>query len=92
MSKLKDIVEGYRNLIIPPEKLKEVIDIVGEERMKICEECEWHSKNHKTKRPDVHCFKCKCNLAAKTVCLHCSCPLDVPKWKAINSKINNDDK
>lgn len=84
MNRLQEIAEGFRNSVIPPKKLKGVIEEVSAERLKICEGCKWHSKNHKHLRPDVHCFKCKCNLGAKTKCLHCNCPLEQPKWTAIN--------
>ena len=89
------IYEGWRNNIIPPSHIKNLIKSTGEERIKICLGCPYHSKYHKTARPDDHCTHCGCTLAAKTKCLSCACPLD--KWKAIateeqyeqiNNKIN----
>lgn len=75
---VKKIYEGWRNKLLPPEALKEAIKNAVEKRLAICEECPFHSKNHKTMRPDAHCVSCGCTLSAKTACLSCSCPLD--KW------------
>ena len=72
------LLEGWRNNLIPPSNIKELIKKVGEERMAICEQCPHHSKNHKTIRPDAHCTNCGCTLAAKTKCLSCECP--IKKW------------
>jgi hypothetical protein len=75
--------------LIPPAHLKEQIEAVGEERMKICNGCSYNSENRKktgkftSSRPDVHCTSCGCTLSAKTVCLSCSCPLE--KWGAVIS-------
>ncbi len=84
MKKLSEIYEGWRNNIIPPEHLEEQIDEVSRERMSICEQCEHHSKHHKTPaRPDAHCTNCGCTLAAKTKCLSCACPIS--KWTVVLS-------
>lgn len=77
------LFEGWRNLLIPPEELKEQIERIRKERLDICNTCSWNSKFHKTVRPDEHCTKCSCTLSAKTSCLSCECPLLVPKWKAV---------
>ena len=69
---------------MPPKELKNVIKKTSEERLAICNACDYHSnnrKNYKTIRPDEHCTKCGCTLSAKTKCLSCSCPLD--KWVAL---------
>ena len=80
--KLKEIFEGWRNNIIPPQHLKDEIARVSVERMNICESCPHHSKHHSTPaRPDAHCVNCGCTLAAKTKCLSCSCPLN--KWTGV---------
>lgn len=73
--KLSEVYEGWRNHLLPPEELEKVIKAVSAERLKICAACEWHSKNHDSKRPDDHCTKCGCTLIAKTKCLSCACPL-----------------
>jgi len=75
------VLEGWRNNLIPPSNIKELIKQVGEERMAICEKCPHHSKNHKTVRPDAHCTNCGCTLAAKTKCLSCQCP--IKKWMPV---------
>lgn len=78
-SLFKQIYEGWRNNLFPPEQMKEVIETVYKERMAICNECPFHSKFHKTGvRLDDHCTDCGCVLVAKTKCLSCSCPQG--KW------------
>jgi ribosomal protein S27E len=82
MSRLSEIVEGWRNHMFPPEKIKEVILEVSSERMKVCEQCEHISTKHSSVRPDVHCVECGCTLSAKTKCLTCECP--IKKWTYIS--------
>jgi hypothetical protein len=82
---LSEIYEGWRNKLVPPAHLKEVIDNTVEKRMRICSGCEHYSENAKkqgydTKRRDVHCTDCGCTLSAKTACLSCECPKK--KWEA----------
>jgi len=83
MIKVKEIYEGWRNNLFPPEAMKEQIAQVSAERLAICEACENHSKNHTSVRPDAHCVSCGCTLSAKTKCLSCSCP--IKKWVAVLS-------
>lgn len=74
--------------------------------MKICRGCEFNSKNipnyKNLTRPDEHCIRCGCTLAAKTKCMSCECPLpgEEKKWQAvvsakeesdINEKINSEE-
>lgn len=54
---------------------------VSKERLEICNNCGWHSKFHKTLRPDDHCTDCGCVLVAKTKCLSCYC--EQGKWDAV---------
>lgn len=75
---VKQIIEGWRNHVLPAKHTKEYLDLVSKARLSICEQCEHHSKNHNTMRPDAHCTHCGCTLAAKTKCLSCKCPID--KW------------
>ena len=82
MGKAKEIAEGWANYILRRE------ENVSKLRTKICEGCEWHSSKHETNRPDVHCFKCKCTLAAKTRSLTSECPIG--KWAKI--EIDNNGK
>ena len=83
MINFEQIIEGWKNHLFPSSYMKEIIKKVSEERMAICEQCEFHSKFHKTYRPDEHCIDCGCTLLAKTKCLSCECPLDEPKWEAV---------
>ena len=81
MLNFSQILEGWRNNIIPPAHLKDLIENTAKERIAICEQCPHHSSKHKTMRPDAHCVECGCTLAAKTKCLSCSCPFN--KWVAL---------
>jgi hypothetical protein len=56
---------------------------VSRQRRRICNQCEYNSKFHKSFRPDIHCVFCDCTLVAKTKCLSCSCDLKPPKWEAV---------
>ena len=76
--KLNQIYEGWKNHLLPEEREKAFIEHVSQERLAICNECEHHSKNHKSLRLDAHCTNCGCTLSAKTKCLTCECPLK--KW------------
>ena len=62
--------------------MKAHIRAVSEERLAICDACEWCSENKpkKPRRFDKHCTHCGCTLSAKTKCLSCSCPIE--KWVA----------
>lgn len=76
------IYEGWRNKLVPPRDLRQVIHDVSEARLEICSNCDQHSKNHDTPlRPDAHCINCGCNLDAKSKCLSCECPL--LKWTKV---------
>jgi len=82
MINFSQIYEGWRNKLIPPADMKDMIQQVSKERVAICNNCPFHSKNHNTPlRPDAHCTDCGCNLEAKAACLSCSCPQD--KWLAV---------
>jgi hypothetical protein len=75
---LGQIIEGWKNHLLPEERKKAFIEHVSNERMDICNACEHVSTKHKTIRPDVHCVECGCTLSAKTKCLTCECPFK--KW------------
>jgi hypothetical protein len=81
MSRLSEIIEGWKNNLIPKEEEKEFIEAVHQERMNICNECPYISTKHRSIRPDVHCVQCGCTLAAKTRSFTSACPLN--KWGAI---------
>lgn len=81
-----NIIEGWRNQLIPPHKLKKLILKTAEERRLICDECEWNTKKihqHKNRSFIDRCTDCGCPLIAKTKCLCCSCELEFPKWEAV---------
>ena len=75
------IYEGWKNNLFPAKDMRDYINTIGEERMAICESCEFISTKHKSIRPDVHCTDCGCMLSAKTKCLSCACPKD--KWSEV---------
>lgn len=80
---LTEIYEGWRNHLFPPEHLKKIIKKVSAERLAICKDCYFNSKNQKKGGP-AHCTICGCPLIAKSKCLSCDCALESsPKWKAI---------
>ena len=82
MLNFKQIYEGWRNKLVPPAELRDTIQQVSQERLAICENCVFHSKNHDTPlRPDNHCTDCGCNLEAKAACLSCGCPKN--KWMPV---------
>lgn len=84
MSKLQEIYDGWKNLLVPNEEMKPYIEEVAAERIKICRECKFNSKNDKSihLRFDEHCTDCGCTLSAKTRSLTSKCPLIPPKWDA----------
>lgn len=79
--KMSKIYEGWKNNLLPPEKLKKFIEATYKERISVCEGCPFHSKNFKTIRPDAHCTACGCTLSAKLKCLSCECPKG--KWEQV---------
>jgi len=78
---LNQIIEGWKNHLLPEERKRAFIEHVSSTRLATCNECEEHSSNkkeYKSLRLDAHCTNCGCTLAAKTKCLTCECPLK--KW------------
>lgn len=69
--------EGLRNKLLPPEELKELIESTYQERIAICNNCEF--------KRNSRCGKCGCILEVKTRCLSCNCPIS--KW---TQKIDRD--
>lgn len=82
MSKIQEIYDGWKNLLVPSEELKPHIEKVATTRLNICNTCEFNSKNDRSIniRFDMHCTNCGCTLAAKVRSLTSSCPIE--KWKA----------
>lgn len=81
---VKQIFEGWRNHLLPRKELELMIEQISQERIGICNECEYISTKHTSLRPDVHCTDCGCTLSAKTKCLSCKCPKN--KWTAVLSE------
>jgi hypothetical protein len=78
---LNQIIEGWKNHLLPEERQKAFIEHVSSTRLAVCQDCEEHSSNKKdytSIRIDAHCTNCGCTLSAKTKCLTCECPLK--KW------------
>lgn len=84
------VYEGWKNNLFPAKEMRSYIKQVGNERMAICEGCEFISTKHTSVRPDVHCTNCGCTLAAKTKCLSCECPLK--KWEAVVTSQEEEEK
>jgi len=89
----KHVVEGWRNHLVPPERIKELIQQTSEERLFICSKCIFHSsnrQNYKTLRIDRHCTICGCPEKALTKCLSCTCSLEeineMPLWWPVVSE------
>lgn len=84
MSRIKEIVEGWRNDIIPPTSLKESILSMSEERLAICRACPHDSINAGTSKlvRAEYCKVCGCPLVKKTKSPTSACPLKPPKWEA----------
>lgn len=80
--RIKEIIEGHRNHLFPPEKLKEIIDEVSESRLDICSPCEFNSTPNKVKTWS-RCKSCGCPLIQKSKSLQSKCPID--KWSAVSS-------
>lgn len=85
---INQVIEGWRNHLLPEERKKAFIEHTSASRLSICESCDKHSKNHSSIRPDAHCTECGCTLSAKTKCLTCECPLK--KWLAQQIPEEND--
>jgi hypothetical protein len=82
--KLYELYEGWKNHLLPEDRLVKIINETSKQRLKICKGCPLHSTNKEgyvTIRLDEHCTECGCTLIAKTKCLACECP--VGEWKAI---------
>ena len=75
--KIEEIYVGWRNYLFSSN---DVIEKEAKRRLKICEDCWWHSKHHITPlRIDVHCTNCGCTLGAKVRNLKSECPEG--KWE-----------
>lgn len=92
--KFKQILEGFRNNLFPPEHLKEQILKVSSERLNHCIKCDFNSTPGKI-TSFSRCMSCGCFLTKKAACLSCNCGIEdfnkanntsVPlKWTAVAS-------
>lgn len=82
MSKVSEILEGWRNHIIPPDHLKDLIQEVSKTRLDICTPCEFNSTKNRIKLFS-RCTQCGCPLIQKSKSLQSSCPIN--KWSPITS-------
>lgn len=73
----RGLAEGIRNKVIPPTELRALVEQTHEERMSICNDCEFLRATVSGPR----CGKCGCFLNLKTRCLKCECPIQ--KWLAV---------
>lgn len=80
MGNISEILEGWRNHIAPPEKLKELITITSEERLSICIGCEFNNTPNKIKLFS-RCKSCGCPLIQKSKSLQSECPM--AKWSRV---------
>lgn len=81
--KIKEILEGWGNHIFPKEELKDAINEVSKNRLKICLSCENNSTFGKVNMFST-CKACGCNLIPKSKCLSCECPIQ--KWLAVSDE------
>ena len=93
---LAQIFEGWRNHLLPPEELKEVINTQYKLRSEVCLSCE-HNSTPGTIEKLSTCTRCGCVLNPKIKCLSCHCPIH--KWESyisgdeemkIKTEINED--
>lgn len=86
-NRIKEIVEGWKNDLIPASHLKEVIEEMGNERLAICRECPHDSVNKGISKlvRGEYCTVCGCPLAKKTKSPTSQCPLNPPKWESYMS-------
>ncbi len=76
MSKLKQILEGWKNLAIKDEEVEKI----ALPRLEICSQCEQNSSYPEELTLMSYCKGCGCNLNAKTRCVGCKCPEPFNKW------------
>lgn len=91
MKGLKNFKEIFNALLIKTKFyfLKEEIKFQIIERRNICKACPFNSARsmaaglYTTKRKDLHCSICECNINLMTCCLDCTCSI-----KEFNEKNN----
>lgn len=79
----KEVWEGWRNHLLPPEDLKEMIEKTSQERLSICQPCEFNTTPERIVNWS-RCQVCGCPLKQKSKSLHSECPKK--KWGAVLTK------
>ena len=75
MGQVKEIFEGFKNLVFPDEE----VEALAEQRLKICFECPVRTDNKCDRDKSLNRIKgCGCWLSAKTRSVGSNCPLK--KW------------
>lgn len=69
----RDVLNGWRNNLFPPEHLKELIKETQDHRLDICRDCPSNSSSGVV-NTFSYCTDCGCPLKSKSACLHCECP------------------
>ena len=80
----KQIMEGIKNSVIRDK----FVEQIAEDRMSICNTCEFKGKDCAVPGTDPCCNQCRWSLGFKTRSLSSSCPED--KWKAVVSQEDED--
>lgn len=81
------ILEGVRNHVLPPAKIKELIESTSKERLAICQACPFNSNNARNKEDKTitmqsSCVLCGCFLILKSKSLSSNCGIE--KWNENN--------
>lgn len=82
------IFQGWRNELLPPEKIKEFLEQLSAERLSLCIDCPANSTPGKIGMTS-RCTECDCWLRPKSKCTDCSCP--IAKWGAVLSPEQDDE-
>lgn len=80
---IHNILEGWRNELIPPKELKEAIEKLSDHRLSFCMQCEHNSTPGEMNRWTSRCTQCGCFLKAKSKSVDEYCPIG--KWKAVGT-------
>lgn len=80
MGEINNILEGWRNHLFPPSKLKDFITETSNNRLSICAGCD-HNSTPGIIKAYSRCKSCGCPLLQKSKSLNSKCPLD--KWFSV---------
>lgn len=99
MLNFSQILEGWKNHLIPDKEMIATINQISKERLNICKTCPFNSTPGNITVVS-RCKACGCLLKAKSKCLSCNCgiekyneenpdePLEL-KWNSVTTKENN---